>query len=70
MREAIRQKFLHPRLMEVLKMTGDRILVERLPIFQDDFWGVKNNKTKENWGCNMLGRVIMEERKRTPVGRL
>ena len=60
MREALRAKFavgspLHARLLE----TGDRALVERLPMFGDPFWGVTG---KDAVGCNWLGVLLMELR--------
>lgn len=60
MRNALRQKFSHPHLRDKLLATGDSELVERLPRFNDAFWGVLKNGR----GFNMLGKLLMQERMR------
>lgn len=60
MRRLIQEKFRHPCLRQALLDTGEAQLVERLPRFPDSFWGTK----KDGSGQNMLGRLLMEERKR------
>lgn len=58
MREALELKFAAGgELAQQLIDTGDKVLIEKLPIFADGFWGVK-----KAGGVNMLGQLIMEVR--------
>jgi len=57
MRHALLLKFTsHPRLMSLLKSTGDRLLVEHTE--KDSYWGDGGDGSGEN----MLGRMLMEFR--------
>lgn len=57
MKVAVHAKFSIPRLRFILDQTGDRELVEG-NTWGDTFWGVCNGK-----GLNMLGKILMEERR-------
>ncbi|USN53916.1 MAG: NADAR family protein [Candidatus Nomurabacteria bacterium] len=46
----------NPDVMEVLKKTGDKEIIENSPV--DDFWGNGPQKT----GLNMIGKIWMEIR--------
>ncbi len=58
MREALELKFsAGTELAQQLVCTGDKVLIEKLPIFADRFWGVQ-----KAGGVNMLGQLLMEVR--------
>lgn len=58
MREAVGYKFAaHPNLASLLLSTGDEELIEDSPI--DWYWGWG----KDHTGKNMLGKILMEERR-------
>lgn len=57
MRKALRAKFeQNPRLLKMLKDTGDAVIIEASP--RDWFWG----EGKDGKGQNMLGKLLMELR--------
>ena len=56
MLHALRQKFGHPRLREVLLATKNRVLVENSPF--DTYWGIGRNGN----GKNRLGVLLMQVR--------
>jgi ribA/ribD-fused uncharacterized protein len=63
MREAVLAKFeQHPRLLGLLLSTGDAEIVEHTK--NDAYWGDGGDGS----GKNMLGRILMEVRRRMGVG--
>lgn len=53
---AIRKKFAHPKLRELLLSTGERTLIEAAP--RDYYWGAGRTGT----GKNRLGEILMKVR--------
>lgn len=62
MADLIKQKFTHLHLREQLLLTGDAHIVE-FNTWGDKFWGVT-----DSGGDNMLGRLLMDERRRINNG--
>ena len=56
MKHALRRKFAHPDLRQLLLSTGDRELIEKSPY--DRYWGCGADGTGEN----KLGTLLMEVR--------
>jgi ribA/ribD-fused uncharacterized protein len=65
---AIRNKYnQNPHLLELLKSTGEKILVEASP--NDNLWGIGLDKKhkdilakKKSWGQNLQGGILMRVR--------
>lgn len=61
MEGALREKFAKPDLAQMLRATGDALLVEGNH-WHDNYWGVCTCKQCEGDGENRLGRLLMKIR--------